>query len=74
MFIIPHNMIEYLKENGIYDYIMDMEEAGNIRSDDKEDIYQYILASCVDCMSKSEYSRFVDGLVHTLEEKKSCGC
>lgn len=73
MFTIPSDKITFLKENGLYDYLIDMEDDGKICSDDKEEIYQYILANSVLYMSDAEYSKFVDGLVKTLKDKKECG-
>lgn len=39
MFTVPRNKISYLKENGVYDYFIDMEETGIIENAKK---YNYI--------------------------------
>ena len=54
MFTIPSNKIDFLKENGLYDYLIDMEGSGKISQDDKEEIYQYILADSLLYMSQTE--------------------
>lgn len=71
MFTIPTTKILFVKENGLYDYLLDLEEKGEINSDDKDTIYQYLLAYSVLHMSDKEYSEFVDGLASTLWDKKS---
>lgn len=49
---------------------MDMEEAGEVSSDDKEEIYQYILSKAITYMTEGKHSKFVDGLVDILELRK----
>jgi hypothetical protein len=74
MFTIKKDEVEYLKTNGLYNYLMKMEERGEISKDDKEYIYQYILANTIINMSTEEHSKFIDGLVEALEDKKAYGC
>ncbi|MBD8045794.1 hypothetical protein [Clostridium faecium] len=69
MFTVPRNKINYLKENGVYDYFIDMEETGNLKNDNKEEIYQYFLANAIEHMTDEEHSKFIDRLIETLETK-----
>jgi hypothetical protein len=72
MFIIPKDKIEFIKENGLYDYILDKEDEGLLNKDDKEDIYQYVLANAMDYMTNENYNKFIDGLVEVLNLKREC--
>lgn len=73
MFIIPDDKVDFIKKNGIYDYITDIEDEGKLNDDDKEDIYQYFLSQAQEHMTEEEYSKFIDGLVNMLKLKKSVG-
>lgn len=72
MFIFCDDKIKELSEDGLYDFMTDVEDNGELQESDKDVIYQYMLLYIQEHLDKKQMTDFLNNLNQNLKAKREC--
>lgn len=72
MFIFYDDEIEALSEDGLYDFMTDAEDNGELDILDKEVVYQFMLLYIQEHLDKKQMTDFLNNLNQNLKAKREC--
>ncbi len=72
MFIFYDDEIKGLSADGLYDFMTDVEDSGELLKSDKEAIYHFMLLYIQEHLDKKQMTEFLNALNQNLKDKRKC--
>lgn len=72
MFIFYDDEIEELSEDGLYDFMTDVEDNRELDIWDRKAIYQFMLLYIQEHFDKKQMTEFLNALNQNLKDKREC--